>query len=266
MKRILSLALGLLLAAGLSLNAYAVDVLVDGTVVEQGARVVNGSTYVSLRSVTEALRSDVQVSWKGWAEARGPGLLLTAKPGERYIEANGRALFAPDGVCLENGRTLVPVRALAKALAAEVVWDQANRRVILKRGSGSIPDASLYYKEDELYWLSRIISSESRGEPLLGKIAVGNVVLNRVDSGEFPDTLYGVIFDGRWGGQFEPVRNGTVYGTPTPESMLAAKLCLDGADVAGESLYFLAPSLTRNHWIMENRPYIMTIGSHWFYR
>lgn len=266
MKRILSLALGLLLAAGLSLDAYAVDVLVDGTVVEQEARVVNGSTYVSLRSVAEALRPDVQVSWEGQAVARGPGLLIAAKPGEPYIEANGRALFAPDGVRLENGRTLVPVRILAKALDAEVVWDQAEQRAILRRGSGAILDASLYYKEDELYWLSRIISSESRGEPLLGKIAVGNVVLNRVASGEFPDTLYGVIFDGRWGGQFEPVRNGTVYGTPTPESMLAAKLCLDGADAAGGSLYFLAPALTRNHWIIKNRPFVMTIGSHWFYK
>ena len=56
------------------------------------------------------------------------------------------------------------------------------------------------------------------------------------------------------------MRNGTIYHTPTEESVTAAKLVLEGADVAGESLYFLAPTLTNNHWIMENRDYIMTIG------
>ena len=92
------------------------------------------------------------------------------------------------------------------------------------------------------------------------------MVLNRVAHSEFPNTIYGVIFDSRWGGQFEPVRNGTIYHTPTEESVTAAKLVLEGADVAGESLYFLAPTLTNNHWIMENRDYIMTIGVHWFYK
>ena len=53
---------------------------------------------------------------------------------------------------------------------------------------------------------------------------------------------------------------------PSEESVTAAKLVLEGADVAGESLYFLAPTLTNNHWIMENRDYIMTIGVHWFYK
>ena len=94
---------------------------------------------------------------------------------------------------------------------------------------------------------------------------MGNVVLNRVADGGFPNTIYGVIFDDRWGGQFEPVRNGTIYDEPTEESVLAAKLCLEGANTAGDSLYFLAPALTTNHWIMQNRTYRTTIGSHWFY-
>ena len=95
---------------------------------------------------------------------------------------------------------------------------------------------------------------------------MGNVVLNRVRSTEFPDTIYGVIFDDRWGGQFEPVRNGTVYHTPTEESVRAAVACLNGEHTVGDSLYFLAPALTDNHWTMENRDYVTTIGAHWFYR
>ena len=59
--------------------------------------------------------------------------------------------------------------------------------------------------------------------------------------------------------------NCTVYDEPTQESLLAAKLVLDGARAAGNSLYFIAPELTDNHWTMENRTYVTTIGCHWFY-
>lgn len=114
--------------------------------------------------------------------------------------------------------------------------------------------------------MSRIISAESRGEPLLGKIAVGTVVLNRVASKEFPNTIYDVIFDRKWGVQFQPTANGTIHNEPTAESVLAAKLVLEGARAAGDSLYFLAPDLTQNHWIMNNRDHVATIGCHWFYR
>lgn len=264
MKRLaLSLALTALLATGAQ---AAGTVTVDGRAVECAAQVHQNTTYVSLRAVTEALRPDAGVAWKGdHAAVSAWDLDLTAQPGTPYIEANGRALYVPQGVKLDAGRTLVPVRALAKALGAEVDWDPATGTVAVTSGSGAIASGEGYYAGDALYWMARIISAESQGESLAGKIAVGNVVLNRVDSAEFPATIYGVIFDDRWGGQFEPVRNGAIYWEPTEESVLAAKLVLDGADVAGDSLYFLAPTLTDNHWIMENRPYVMTIGTHWFY-
>ena len=203
---------------------------------------------------------------KEYVEAvRAEGLKLTARPGDAYIEANGRTLYAKDGVHLKAGRTLVPVRVLAEALGATVDWNPATG-VVSVNGGGSATTQPDYNREDKLYWLSRIISAESRGEPLEGQIAVGNVVLNRVDSPDFPDTIYGVIFDDRWGGQFTPVRNGTIYQEPTEQSIQAAKLCLEGVNVAKDSLYFLAPALTNNHWIMENRTHVMTIGAHWFYR
>lgn len=208
----------------------------------------------------------MQRDWvKDRAVVRAEGLKLTARPGDAYIEANGRTLYAKDGVHLKAGRTLVPVRVLAEALGATVDWNPATG-VVSVNGGGSATTQPDYNREDKLYWLSRIISAESRGEPLEGQIAVGNVVLNRVDSPDFPDTIYGVIFDDRWGGQFTPVRNGTIYQEPTEQSIQAAKLCLEGVNVAKDSLYFLAPALTNNHWIMENRTHVMTIGAHWFYR
>ena len=258
--------LGLALAVALVLPASAVNVLsVGGRNVwtQAQARVIDGSTYVSLRTVAELLAPNAQVSWEnGTAWVRASGLSLSARPGQTYLLVNDRALYIPGGVRLENGRTLVPIRALAQAMGGEVDWSR-EAGVTLTPGSGR--PAAAPYTEEELYWMARIISAESRGEPLLGKIAVGTVVLNRVASDEFPDTIYDVIFDKKWGIQFEPVANGTIYNEPTEESVLAAKLVLDGARAAGDSLYFLAPDLTQNHWIMENQKYVTTIGCHWFY-
>lgn len=224
----------------------------------------DGTAYAPLREVAEMLVPEAEVSWQdGTAYVNADGLEVCARPGDTWLTVNDRALYAPYGVLLEEGRTMVPVRVLAEALGGQVGWSRETG-VTIAAGDGQL--AAAPYTEDELYWMSRIISAESRGEPLLGKLAVGTVVLNRVASDEFPNSIVDVIFDRKYGVQFQPVANGTVYLEPTQESVLAAKLCLEGARVAGDSLYFLAPELTNNHWIMENREYIMTIGCHWFYR
>ena len=265
-RRSKKLVAALLLALTMTAGASAAELRVDGAKVpcDVAPRVIGNTTYVSLRSVAQALREDAAVSWNGKAVVRAGNLSLTVKPGDCYLEANGRALYIPGAARIDDGRILVPVRVLAKAMDAQVYWDAATGSIDIRRGSGAITPSERAYSADDLYWLSRIISAESQGEPLTGKIAVGNVVLNRVKSGEFPNTVYDVIFDSRWGGQFTPVRNGTIYNEPTAESVLAAKLCLDGANTVGESLYFLAPSIANNHWAM-GRPYVATIGSHWFY-
>lgn len=224
----------------------------------------DGTAYAPLREVAEMLAPEAEVSWQdGTAYVNADGLEVCARPGDTWLTVNDRALYAPYGVLLEEGRTMVPVRVLAEALGGQVGWSRETG-VTIAAGDGQL--AAAPYTEDELYWMSRIISAESRGEPLLGKLAVGTVVLNRVASNEFPNSIVDVIFDRKYGVQFQPVANGTVYLEPTQESVLAAKLCLEGARVAEDSLYFLAPELTNNHWIMENREYIMTIGCHWFYR
>ncbi|SBV99642.1 Copper amine oxidase domain protein [uncultured Eubacteriales bacterium] len=267
MRRCAKLAFGLFLALALGVGAHAADLRVNGVDVHSDVapRVIGGSTYVSLRAVTQALRGDAALSWEGQAVVRGSGITLTAAPGACYLEANGRALYIANGIQAETGRLLVPVRVLAKALGAEVYWDAATGDVNIQSGSGTITSGDAFYNANDLYWLSHIISAESQGEPLVGKIAVGNVILNRVKSDEFPNTIYDVIFDSAWGVQFTPVANGTIYQEPTAESVLAAKLCLDGANTAGSSLYFLAPALTNSRWAAQNRPYVTTIGAHQFY-
>lgn len=262
MKRLLTtLFLSSLL---LALPAKATVLTLDGSLLPVGETpVYQGTTYVPLRAMLEALCPQAQISWEhGQAVVRWDGNLLTARPGENFLLHNGSRISMEMPVRLEEGRTLVPLRPLCALFGIQVDWFSGTSVAALT----SLESVQPSYREDELYWLSRIISAESQGECWEGKIAVGNVVLNRVRSREFPDTIYGVIFDDRWGGQFEPVRNGTVYRTPTEESVRAAVACLNGENTVGDSLYFLAPALTNNHWTMENRDYVTTIGAHWFYR
>ena len=136
---------------------------------------------------------------------------------------------------------------------------------LCRENGGSADDGSSTCDGDELYWLSRIINAESGTQPMLGKIAVGNVVLNRVRSDDFPDTVYGVIFDRRFGVQFSPTENGTIYNEPSDEAVEAARLCLDGYSLSDEICYFFNPAIAESTWISENRPWIMTVGDHAFY-
>lgn len=260
------LAAGALACALMLGTTSAATVTVSGTSLpaSAGTFLLNDRTYVPLRAVAQLLDPSAQVDWKnGTATVTSRSLDLRATVGEKWLKANGRYFYVPDGVRLVNNSVMVHVRALASAMGSTVDWDASTGAVDVRSGSGS--PASRSYTDEELYWLSRIISAESRGESLEGKLAVGTVVLNRVASKEFPNTVYDVIFDRKWGVQFTPVANGTIYQEPTAESVIAAHLCLEGARVAGNSLYFLNPAQSTSFWITNNRPYVTTIGCHSFY-
>ncbi len=247
-------------------HADALSLQVNSTTLTKNIIVYNSTTYVPLRAVSLMLRPDAKVSWESnCAVIRASNLTITARPGNCYIEANGRMLFVSDDVKLINGTTMVPIRVLAKAMGASVTWDGYTQKVTVRSGSGTITSGDQYYDNDEVYWLSRIINAESESEPIRGKIAVGNVILNRVASPDFPNSIYGVIFDTTGGIQFTPVANGTINNTPTSESILAAKLCLDGASVVGSSMFFLNPAIATSSWITRTRTYVATIGNHKFY-
>jgi len=254
------------LAAALTLTmpaALGADVMVDGSLLSaQQAWVEEGVTYMTLGAY--AGHTGRELTWDGSrARLAGEGLELTARPGELYVTANDRALYVPGGVAVVEGQTVLPLRVLAQAAGDTLTWEAETSTVRLYTGEREPASAS--YAEEDLYWLARVISAESRGEPLLGQIAVGNVVLNRVKESQFPDTIKGVVFDRKNGVQFEPVANGTIHNEPTQSALLAAKLCLEGADVVGDCLYFFAPELSQGKWIVNNRKYHTTIGCHRFY-
>ena len=118
-----------------------------------------------------------------------------------------------------------------------------------------------------LYWLSRIIHAEAEAEPYAGKVAVGNVVINRANSGTFASTIKGVIFEYSHGlPQFSPVADGTIYKTPSLISVQAAKAALAGERPVGTSMFFFNPDKSAGSWIVNNKTFVKTIGNHDFYR
>lgn len=257
-------AAALVTALTLTMPVLGAQVRVDGAVLpaDQGW-VEDGTSYMTLRAYARLAPCDL--TWDGqFARLRGEGLDLAARPGALYVTVNGRALYVEGGVPAVDGKLALPLRVLAQATGAGLTWDRGAGAARLTDLEARAPVAD--YNQEDLYWLARVISAESRGEPLLGQMAVGNVVLNRVSSVEFPNTVKGVVFDAKNGVQFEPVSNGTIYDEPTDSAVLAAKLCLEGARVVGDSLYFYAPALSAGKWINSSRPYYTTIGCHRFYR
>ncbi len=268
MKRLLTLLLLLTAAAGLlplrsEASARTVSAAVNGRTVTEQALLTDGVTYVPVRSFLDALGS-FEIHWESStrsAVAVGGGHYLAAVTGSRDLYLNGSRLTSPGTLFVSSGATYVPLRLLAEALGLSVRWNGALQRAEV---SGSLP--SRYGSDEDYYWLSRIVHAESGAEPVVGQVAVGNVVLNRRRSPEFPDTVKDVVFEVSHGYvQFEPVSNGTVYNEPTTLSRLAAVMALAGYNTAGESLYFFAPALSNGTWIRNNRTYFTTIGCHRFY-
>ncbi|MBQ1230214.1 MAG: cell wall hydrolase, partial [Clostridia bacterium] len=209
-------------------------------------------------------------SWNGktqTATVTANGLTMTVQQGAAYITSNGHVYYTVGKVLNRNGSLYVPIRPLARTFNVALTWNAARRCVELSTKDRLTPFVAwAAYNEDDVYWLSRIISAESRGEPLEGQIAVGNVVLNRVRSSAYPNTIYGVIFDRKHGMQFSPVSFGTIYNPPAASSVIAAKICLEGYTLSKDILFFMNPRLATSSWISKNRPYAFTIGSHDFYR
>ena len=258
-----TLAAGALLAISLSVPVSAAQVSVNGSPLSsQQGWVEADRSQITLLSLSQA--AGCSLSWDGSAATlSGPGFTLTAVPGREYIQVNGRCLYVPGGVQCRQGHTVLPLTLLSNALGCPLTWEAASGTAALNTALAAPKTAD--YDGEDLYWLSRIISAESRGEPLAGQIAVGNVVLNRVKSSSFPNSVKEVVFDDRYAIKYEPVSNGTVYDQPTDSALLAAKVCLEGASTAGDSLYFFAPALSAGSWIRSSRTYYTTIGCHRFY-
>lgn len=242
-------------------------VTVNGKTLSEPGVVMNGTLYLPLRAFANSLGT-ASVSYNKstkTATLSMSGLYLTATDGGFVTYANDRPLFSfSPSVLMSNGRMYLPASVLTKALGVEIE-SQTYNAVTISGSYTPLLHASKFYHEDEVYWLSKIINAESGGESLIGQIAVGDVILNRVKSDLYPNTIYGVIFDRKYGVQFSPILDGSIYKDPSFTATLAAKICLEGTSLSDNALFFLNPKVAQSNWIVRSREYAYSIGGHDFY-
>jgi N-acetylmuramoyl-L-alanine amidase len=116
------------------------------------------------------------------------------------------------------------------------------------------------YDSNDYELLARTISAEARGESYLGQVAVGAVILNRIEHPSFPDTLSGVIYQK---GAFSCLDDGQFYEPIADSAYSAARDAINGLDPSGGAIYYYNPVTATNKWI-RSRPVITTIGKHIF--
>ena len=262
-------ALILAAAMGKTAAAMPVDISVNNNYIKTDTepRIENGRVLVPVRAAANALGCD-DVSWRaGTARLCMDDTEIEIAAGSNKALVNGKEVKFDAAARIVNDRLLVPIRFVGESFGAEVSWDSKTYTVVMQKDGHSV-DMSLVdtsYTENDLNWLAKIVHAEAQGESDEGKTGVANVVLNRVESSEFPNTVYDVVFDRQYGVQFTPIANGAIYNDPARESYAAAKKALKGENVVGDSLYFCNPAISTNFWIMNNRTFYKTIGKHDFY-
>lgn len=127
-------------------------------------------------------------------------------------------------------------------------------------GGGITRSNRLGLSENDIQIMANAVYGEARGEPYEGQVAVAAVILNRVKSESFPNTVYGVIFQPR---AFTAVADGQIYLTPNAKAREAVEDALNGWDPTGGCIYYFNPNTATSAWIW-TRPQVKTIGNHIF--
>lgn len=164
-----------------------------------------------------------------------------------------------DGIYGVNTRSAVKRFQASVGITSDGV---AGSKTLLYLGLGGNTGGGNGYSSSDVYLLAKVIAAEARGESYTGQVAVGAVVLNRVDSSSFPDTVSGVVYQA---GAFSAVRDSNWSVAPDATSRKAAQDAINGWDPSGGALYYYNPAKTSNKWI-RTRPVITTIGRHVFCR
>lgn len=174
-------------------------------------------------------------------------------------ELKDRGLYngTVDGVYGKQTETAVKAFQKQQKITADGIVGPATLKK-LGISIGTMPSAT----EANVNLLARIISAESRGEPYIGQVAVGAVVLNRIEHPSFPDTLSGVIYQE---GAFTAIVDGQFNEPISDSAYKAAKDALNGQDPSGGAVYYYNPDKTSNKWI-RTRAVIKRIGKHLFCR
>ena len=166
---------------------------------------------------------------------------------------------AVDGIFGAQTRKAVEYFQRKNGLVADGIVGKKTLAALGMSG-GSTASGTGGYSNSDVYLLAKLIHSEARGESYTGQVAVGAVVLNRVKSSSFPNTISGVIYQRN---AFTAVSDGQINLSPNETAIRAAKDAMNGWDPSYGSLYYYNPAIATSKWIL-TRKVVVTIGRHVF--
>lgn len=184
--------------------------------------------------------------------------IYTIKPGDSLYKISQMFEIGIEEICAINHINNPNQIAAGEDLVLPVRSD-----IIAARAGHVQTIATLTSLSEDVLLLARIIYAEARGEPFSGQVAVGAVVLNRVRSSLFPNTIWEVIYER---GQFTPANSPIMNARPSQTAIKAAKAALRGEDTSNGALFFYNPRIATSGWWFEGRPITKTIGNHVFTR
>lgn len=135
--------------------------------------------------------------------------------------------------------------------------NKQNQAPAQKPTAANVPTG---FSQNDIQLMANAVYGEARGEPYIGQVAVAAVILNRVESATFPNTVSGVIFEPR---AFTAVADGQIWLTPNEQAKKAVLDALNGWDPTGNAIYYFNPDTATSGWIW-TRPQIKKIGKHIF--
>lgn len=237
------LVLVLIFMLGLNSPVFAMDYVVKSgdTLFEIGKK--HGVNHEAIKK-SNSLKSDTIK----------PGMVLSL-PITIYEVRKGDTLYT---IAKKFSTSIAKIKSV-NGLSSDVI--KAGAEIVIPvSGSESKGYEKFYANQEELDLLARAVYSEARGEPYKGQVAVAAVVLNRVDSKDFPDSVQGVIFQ-PWA--FTAVHDGQFWLTPNTTAYNAAKEAIGGNDPTNGCVYYWNPETATSKWIW-SRPIQTRIGRHVF--
>lgn len=167
-----------------------------------------------------------------------------------------------DGVFGSGTKKAVIAFQKKNSLTPDGIVGPATLKALGMQSSSGSSASSGSNTNGNLYLLARLVYGEARGEPYKGQVAVAAVVLNRVKSSKFPNSVSGVIYQS---GAFSVVSDGQINLTPDETAIKAARDAMNGYDPTNGCLYYYNPAKTTNKWML-SKPVLLRIGNHAFFK
>ncbi len=240
---------------GLAVAAACLAISLTGIGVAHGAKSVQSPSYERVETAAAAV---LRQGAKGGE----------VKEVQRRLKLWGYYNGSVDGVFGKGTREAVIKFQKKNGLKADGVVGKSTYKALgmessyqaLVNGANGNTEGVGGFSSSDVYLLARTIYAEGRGEPYTGQVAIGAVVLNRVRSDDFPNTISGVVYQKH---AFTAVSDGQINLTPNDTAMKAARDAISGWDPTGGAIYYYNPAIATSAWIFD-RQTVTVIGKHVF--